>query len=65
MRGQVVDCCAHCSRQIGVIGIQPGQYLAVAFLKTLVDGVGLPLVRFREPDQMVLVLSEDVQRPIG
>ena len=49
-----------------VIRVQPGHHLAPGQGKALVDGVGLPLVRFAEPAlDAPPVLADDLQAAVG
>src|SRR5262245_37888205 len=62
---QMLECTVHRLRDIGVVGVDPGDQIAPGEPQALVDRLGLPAVRLREPGQVrVLASLEQLDGPI-
>src|ERR1035441_2810041 len=53
------------TRQIDLIGIQPGEDLTSGFQESAMSGVGGPLVFAREPPEAVLVTLQNLEAAVG
>ena len=65
MGGEVFGGATHGVGGEGVIGIEPGEDLAATGVKTLHDGVGLPVVGLADPLNLFIITPQHVKGCIG